>query len=275
MSNKIEVTVGIPFYRFSDKKYLCSAIESILIQTLVPKEIHLIQDGTISQELQEVVNYYVAHYSHIKHILIPQNMGLAYAINISILNSSSDYYARMDSDDISCKERFSKQICFLEKNLDIDILGTQAFIFEDEYPSLDCLIRIMPTSPKEISDLFHYQCPLIHPSVMFRRSIFAKIGLYDLQFRDTCDLELWSRALKLKIGIANLSEPLLYYRFTGSITRRAEALKEQIKARYRFNTLSPKLNLLKIMSLIFRCLPHKIQVWGYKKFKKDVSFSHR
>ncbi|MCC5656501.1 glycosyltransferase [Nostoc sp. XA010] len=271
MNVNADVTVGIPFYKGSNIAHLRIAIDSILSQTLIPKEIHLIQDGAVPKKLEETVNAYTANYPQVKHLLISQNMGLAHALNISILNSSSKYYARMDSDDITDPDRLSKQIDFLESNLDIDILGTWAFVFEDEFPSENCSIRIMPVRNKEIHELFHYQNPLIHPSVMFRRSVFAKTGLYNIEFRSECDLELWARALKLGVGISNLSEPLLYYRNTGVIARRSAALGQQIKARYRYNTLSPKLNILKVMSLVFRVLPHKMQVWGYKKLKKQSS----
>jgi glycosyltransferase involved in cell wall biosynthesis len=268
---KPDITVGIPFYKGSDVAHLRAAIDSILWQSLPAKEIHLIQDGSVSKTLEELIKEYTATYPHIKHLLISQNMGLAHALNISILNSSSKYYARMDSDDIAHPDRFSKQIDFLESNLDIDILGTWAFVFEDELPSENCPIRIMPVRNQEIHELFHYQNPLIHPSVMFRHSVFAKIGLYNVEFRLEEDLELWARALKLRVGISNLSEPLLYYRNTGVIARRSAALRQQIKARYRYNTLSPKLNILKVMSLVFRVLPYKMQVWGYKKLKKQSS----
>ncbi|MHC5914064.1 MAG: glycosyltransferase [Nostoc sp.] len=263
------ITVGIPFYQGSNIAHFRAAIDSILWQSLPAKEIHLIQDGSVSKTLEEIVKEYTETYPHIKHLLISQNMGLAHALNISILNSSSEYYARMDSDDIAHPERLSKQIDFLESNLDIDILGTWAFLFEDEFPTGNCSIRIMPVCNQEIHALFHYQNPLIHPSVMFRSSVFAKIGLYNIEFRSECDLELWARALKLRVGISNLSEPLLYYRNTGVISRRSAALGQQIKARYQYNTLSLKLNILKVMSLLFRILPYKMQVWGYKKFKKE------
>ena len=266
-----DVTVGIPFYKGSNVKHFCIAVDSILSQTLVPKEIHLIQDGAAPKNLEEIVDKYTATNPHVKHLLISENMGLAHAVNISILNSRSKYYARMDSDDIAHPERLSKQVNFLEKNADIDILGTWAFVFEDEFPSQNCSLRMTPVGSKEIDNLFHYQNPLIHPSVMFRRSVFAKTGLYDIEFYSECDLELWARALKVKVGISNLSDPLLYYRNTGVIARRSAALGQQIKARYRYNTLSPKLNLLKLMSLLFRLLPHSLQIWGYKRFKQEIN----
>jgi glycosyltransferase involved in cell wall biosynthesis len=271
MTLTADVTVGIPFYKESKLAHFQAAIDSILCQDLLPTEIHLIQDGPVQNTLQEVVNQYTANYPFVKHLLITQNMGLAYALNTSILNCSTNYYARMDSDDIAHPERLSKQVHFLEENSYIDILGTWAFVFEGELPSQNCPIRVMPARYQKIQELFHYQNPLIHPSVMFRRSVFAQLGLYNRAFRSECDLELWARALKLQIGISNITEPLLYYRNTGVIARRAAALGQQIIARYRYNTLSPKLNLLKVTSLLFRLLPEDIQKWGYKRFKQEIN----
>ena len=116
--------------------------------------------------------------------------------------------------------------------------------------------------------------PLIHPSVIFRVSVFDKIGLYDETFYDEkggCseDLELWARALKNNIKIQNIQEPLLYYRITGRLDRRSQAdsIKRQIRARYAYNTMSIKLNILKILSIFFRILPKKTRNWAYNNLR--------
>ena len=111
--------------------------------------------------------------------------------------------------------------------------------------------------------------PLVHPTVVFRVSVFDKIGLYDEKFYTDQDLELWSRALKNKVGISNIQKPLLYFRIEGRQKRRSKfsAIKRQIIARYSYNTLSMKLNILKIASILFRLLPEKIRLWGYKNIR--------
>ena len=260
------ITVGIPFHSTTNVLQFCEAVNSILNQTLIPDEIHLIQDGFIPDDLLETVNFYVRSISYVKHILLPQNLGLSHAINISVLSTTSKYYARMDSDDISFPERLEKQVLFLEDNPNIEILGAWAQEFKNNDNIGQGFIRKVPQVQSKMAELLHYRNPLIHPTVVFRRSVFAKIGLYDSNFRLEEDLELWSRAFKMNVGITNLSEVLLHYRFDGSgVNRRASAIKYQIYVRCNYRTYSLKLNLLKLMAIIMRTLPCSFQEWIYQK----------
>jgi glycosyltransferase involved in cell wall biosynthesis len=258
------VTVGIPFYSDSKPEELKAAIDSIISQSLRSVDIHLIQDGLVPEALSQIIHSYIEGHSNITHLVIKHNSGLAHAINLSILNTTSKYYARMDSDDIAHPQRLEKQVQFLETHPDIDILGTWAVEFEND-PEQGS-IRKLPVEATEMKQMFHYRNPFIHPTVVFRRSVFAKIGLYDATFLDE-DLELWSRAFLAGINVANLPEPLLFYRFAGSIQRRSSRLYYHIKARYQFNTWSIKLNLLKVLSLLLRIMPYPFQAWAYKNLR--------
>ena len=53
------ITLGITFYEKTNSKYLCESIDSILEQTIIPKIIHLIQDGEISRQdlLRKVLSW--------------------------------------------------------------------------------------------------------------------------------------------------------------------------------------------------------------------------
>jgi glycosyltransferase involved in cell wall biosynthesis len=264
-----KVTVGIPFYKGSNSEHFRSAIDSILSQKLLPTEIHLIQDGPIPNDLDNIVKHYLTTYPFIKHELVPENLGLAHALNLSILKTTTEYYARMDADDIAHPERLKKQVDFLETYPEIDILGTWAIEFEGCPISGKGITRKPPVSQSHIYSMIHYQNPLIHPSVMLRRTVFAKIGLYDTNFRRDQDLELWGRAIRMKVGMTNIPEVLMYYRNTGVLKRRSDLKRvfNMAKIRYRYNTLSPQLNILKILTIIFPLMPIYIQNWGYKKFK--------
>ena len=261
------ITVGIPFFSKTISEQFQAAVDSVLAQSLQPDEVHLIQDGPVSEELSKVVKTYVESFSYIKHLIIEHNSGLAHAINFSILNTTSEYYARMDSDDIAHPQRLEKQSAFLEAHSDVQILGTWAIEFEENLFTEQGFVRQVPTNLTEMKAMFHYRNPFIHPTVMFRRSVFAKVGLYNVNFRLEEDLELWSRVFNTEVKVANLPEALLYYRFTGSIQRRAAAVRYQVKARYQFNTWSIKLNVLKFLSLLLKIMPYGLQKWAYKNLR--------
>jgi hypothetical protein len=67
--------------------------------------------------------------------------------------------------------------------------------------------------------------------------------------------------------VANLPEPLVYYRFTGSVQRKAVAVRYNAKARYQFNTWSIQLNVLKVLAILLRTMPNSVQAWAYKNLR--------
>ncbi len=268
-NNQPGVTVGIPFHAGIKAEYFRQAVESILSQTLPPQQLHLIQDGPVPEDLAGPARSYAAAHRFIRYLVIPVNSGLPYALNLSILSSDTRYYARMDADDISHPWRLQKQVAYLEGHPEIDILGTWALEFRQNPVAEEGVLKKMPLGREKIESLFHYRDPFVHPSVMFRRSVFERIGLYDPRFRTNQDTELWARALRLKVGVANLPEVLLYFRAEGVVKKRANpaSLYRLAKARYRYNTWSLKYNVLKITSLLFRLLPSRLQEWGYRNLR--------
>lgn len=263
-----DVTVGIPFYALVPVTQFKQAVDSILGQTFKPTNIHLIQDGPVPDDLAAAVKEYVQSYANIRHLYIEKQSGLAYAANISILHSPTKYYARMDADDIAHPQRLEKQVNYLELHPNIDILGTWVKEFYSA-PTEDGFVKKLPHDPVLIEEFFHYRNPLAHPTVMFRRESFAKMGLYDYKFLTECDLEMWGRALNMGVRIDNLEEVLLYFRMVGVVRRRSEPGRvwQQIRARYRHNTWSIKLNTLKVLAIVFRLLPVKVQQWGYHNLR--------
>jgi len=266
---KGKITVGIPFYRGTAREELVAAVDSILGQSFKPAVIQLIQDGPVREELALTVEKYLAEDSCFVHLRIEVQRGLAYALNLSILEADTEYYARMDSDDISHPRRLEKQRVFLEENPQVEMVGTWLLEYEKNIDHPENRIRQVPAGQDEIYRLFHYRNPLNHPTIMFRRSMFAEIGMYNSAFKRAQDTELYARAFKKLVGVANIPEVLYYMRASTMLERRASfaQLKYQMLGRYKYNTWSPYLNLLKIASLLFRLLPIRIQQYGYDKYR--------
>ena len=266
---KNSITVGIPFYKKTNAKYFDIAIQSIIHQTFSADSIHLIQDGEVDSLLKQLVKKYEKEYANIKVIILPKK-GLPYALNQSIKQSETEYYARMDADDISVKNRFESQINFFQKNIDLDILGTWAYEFETDHNNKSLYINKTPIESDKIERYVHYRNPLVHPSVMFKISVFDKIGYYNEKMYTDQDLELWVRALKNKINISNINKPLLYLRTEGRLIRRSQfsAIKRQMQIRYSYNTCSFKLNVLKLASIIIRVMPIFVRKWSYRYLRK-------
>ena len=129
----------------------------------------------------------------IKVIVHKKNMGLPYSLNEGIRKSTGEYIARMDSDDISLKNRLKVQAEFLDKHKDIDICAMFAKMIGD-----DNALMVHPFIKNELihEHLMFRNC-LIHPLIMFRKEFIERHNLYyNEEFVCAQDFELWNRCKK-------------------------------------------------------------------------------
>ncbi|MBO4609004.1 MAG: glycosyltransferase [Lachnospiraceae bacterium] len=161
-----------------------------------------------------------------------ENRGLAFSLNECIKLAKGKYIARMDADDECLPERFARQVEFLESNPEYAWCGTGAELF-DENGAWG--YRRMPEIPQK-KDYYKYS-PYIHPSVMFRRSVFDSFAGYleeDETYRCE-DYEIFMRLMQKGLKGYNLPEPLFRY-FECSDSYRSRNVKNRInEARVRAN----------------------------------------
>ena len=197
---------------YNGESYLESAIESILQQTFTDF-IFLIIDDASTDQTGVILEQFAQQDSRIKILNNRQNRGLAYSLSRGVEAATTAWIARMDADDIAIRDRLEKQMNHIEKNPEIDILGGYALDINDNGDILG--ERKVPISHEAISR-FIWTNPLIHPTVLFRRSAILKIGSYYNRTRQRIpeDYHLWFRAAAAGLRFANLPEPLIYYRFS-------------------------------------------------------------
>lgn len=196
---------------YNDRFFIQKALDSI-VQQLSPDMELLIIDDFSSDGSEDIINNISSTNSQIRIIRNDSNRGLGYCLALGTQEAKGQYVIRMDSDDICLPDRFIKQINFLNQNPDVDIIGGWAIeIDEHDNPGR---LRKMPASHRKIQSSI-WACPLIHPTVAFRKDKILLAGNYRHQSsRRQEDYELWFRCLKEGLQFANLEEPLIYYRFT-------------------------------------------------------------
>jgi len=211
------LTATILMAVYNDYAFLKEAVDSIIKQLLPNTELLIIDDSS-SDGSEKIIRSLASKNSQVRVIRNTTNRGLGRCLALGTEEAKGRYIIRMDSDDICLPERFAKQIDFLDKNPDIDILGGWA-VEIDEHGKTGKL-RKMPPSHQEIKASI-WACPLIHPTVAFRRDKVLSAGNYQHQpSRRQEDYELWFRCLKHGLKFANLEEPLIYYRFTSKSQRK-------------------------------------------------------
>lgn len=210
---------------FNNEKYIQESIESILSQTFKDFEFVIVSDGSTDKtgEILDGFNDF-----RIKIIKNKKNIGLTKSLNKALKIAKGEYVARQDADDVSSPERFRKQVEFLNNNSEIKVLGTFAYGINNTGKILRK--EMAPVSWVTVKKNLIKNNSFIHPSVMIKKDILDKVGLYNEEFETTQDYELWFRILKVAKG-ANLPLFLIKKRYTSEM---ASLQKEKTQLR---NTL--------------------------------------
>lgn len=206
-------SVLMSVYETDSAEYLHLALESIYDkQTLKPNEIVIVFDGPITDKLKEVLeNFAEDKQDIVKFVPLKENVGLGEALRIGSLECTCDYILRMDSDDISDDLRFEKQLDYMEKHPEIDVLGTDIREFTGETEEPDLKKRICPKDHNDIVKMSKTRNPMNHVTVCIKRSALIKSGGYkSLLLLE--DYYLWLRMIAAGCTLANLNEPLVYVR---------------------------------------------------------------
>ena len=199
------VSVILPVY--NGQEFILESIQSILNQTYKNLELIIIDDGSIDNTYQIISSQTDPRITIIRQ----ENIGLAKSLNKGIRLSKSSLIARQDADDLSHPERIEKQVRYMNENITCDLLGTWAKVLEEKNSSFSYLIHPTTSIGCKISLLF--DCCFTHSSVMIRRTILDKVGLYseDSNRQPPEDYDLWSR-IAIHSEVSNLPEVLVQYR---------------------------------------------------------------
>jgi glycosyltransferase involved in cell wall biosynthesis len=200
-SPKVSVVMSV----YNGEKYLKEAIDSILNQTFKDFEFIIINDGSTDNSLKIIKSY-----KDPSIILISRkNKGLVDSLNEGIKKAKGEYIARMDADDISLKERFKKQVEFLDKNTEVGLVGTSMKIIDDNGSVKR--IQYVLCGDCELKSELILRCPYVHGSTMIRRNALPPSEIYRKKYWPAEDYDLWLR-LAINTKISNLCEPLYHYR---------------------------------------------------------------
>lgn len=113
-----KISVVMPAY--NAEKYIGEAIESILNQTFKDFEFIIINDGSVDHT-KEIIR----EYNDPRIVLLEndKNRGIVLSLNKGLDAATGKYIARMDADDIALKNRFERQVEYLDEHKDIGVLG--------------------------------------------------------------------------------------------------------------------------------------------------------
>lgn len=150
-------------------------------------------------------------------VVIEKSRGLPYALNQGLAACTTDYVARLDSDDRCWPDRFRRQLDVMQSDPELAVLGTSVVEIDETGDRIG--EREAPTG-RELLRKLRWLNKIVHPSVLMRREVIEQVGGYDEAAIRAEDYDLWLRVAAVA-EVDNLAEPLLDYRMhTGQEWRR-------------------------------------------------------
>ncbi|WP_086774355.1 glycosyltransferase [Vibrio coralliirubri] len=264
------VLMSVYYKETSDNFHRCLA--SIYLQSLAPKEIVLVLDGQLTDELYSTIEYWKVKLP-ILTVPLENNVGLGKALNIGLDLCSCDLVARMDTDDICMPFRFQKQIEEFEKDSDLDICGTYIIEF-DKSPDQVMSKRVLPILNDDIVSKCGWSNPFNHMTVMYKKSAVETAGGYrHMPWME--DWYLWLRMISINSKCLNIPEYLVKARTGAGMIERRSGLS-YIKSEWMLTKIKVSLSLMSWPKSLFiflvrsfpRVLPRKVLLSLYLIMRK-------
>lgn len=159
----------------------------------------LIMDDASEDKTFEILKKVSGQDKRVKIYRNEVNLGLTKSLNILIKKSKGSYLARQDADDVSLPNRLDRQLFYLINKRN-EACTTRAFIknSQKKIPGLSYYI------PINLS--IKFKNPFIHGTLMIKREVMYKLGLYNEFFYYSQDYYLFKKLIKNKFKIKNINE---------------------------------------------------------------------
>lgn len=270
IKNKVAVIMTV--YKNDNIDDLRLAIDSIVKQSLLGYRVFLGSDGPIPDNILVLLKEFDSLFDNLELVLFQKNRGLAFSLNeliaIILEDGSYEFIARMDADDISYVTRLEKQVNYLNSNLNVSVCGTSCREFGAGFAKQE---KHLPQLHEDLLDFSITRCPFIHPTVMFRSTVFLDGCLYPTDTTLTEDMALWFELLDKGYQFGNLNEILLDYRLNENTINRRKGISKamsEINIRSNYMVKLKRVNLRNIMlisaRIIFHLMPSVLVKAAYK-----------
>lgn len=211
--------VSVVMAAYNVALYIEQAVTSILQQTYTDFELIVIDDGS-TDGTWEVLERLASQDARIRLARNLENMGISHTRNRLTEMARGDLIAVMDSDDWCLLDRLEKQVTYLDQYPEVGVVGGQILYYWEKDGKYSPSYPLFALTPGHAAWTLHFSRPVLHPTVMMRRSLLVDIEGYRPEFDVAHDCDLWQR-LSHHTKFANLPDIVVYYRrHESNITRR-------------------------------------------------------
>lgn len=204
-------SVLMSVYYGTDAEQFKEAVNSVIKQTLIPDEIVIVVDGQINDDVRNAMNS-LQKVCQIKIVIVElnDNVGLGTALKKGTEYISTNWIARMDSDDISMPNRFELQMDAISNSPQLAVVGGQLLEFSGDIHNIIGK-RKVPLGQDEIINFAKFRSPFNHPTVVINKSKLKDVGGYE-NLEGFEDYYLWGKMISRNMQMCNLSVDVLFMR---------------------------------------------------------------
>jgi glycosyltransferase involved in cell wall biosynthesis len=182
------VSVVVPSYNHAP--FVETTLRSILKQTVPPKELIVIDDGS-SDDSPRIIERVLRDCSFPVEFVTRQNRGLCATLNEGLAKTSGDYFSYLGSDDLWLPDFLRERVQLLESRRDAVLAYGHTFFVDEENRVIDCTAHWANYADGDARQMLLRTIGPMSPTVLYRRSALehehwdesAKLEDYDLYLR--------------------------------------------------------------------------------------------
>jgi glycosyltransferase involved in cell wall biosynthesis len=271
--------VSIILTSYNHEKFIGKAIESILNQTFVNFEL-IILDDCSSDNSWEIINSYSD--SRIKKYRNLVNQGSTSGVNRAISRvAKGEYIAMHHSDDVWEPEKLRKQCDYLAANKKVGAIFSNASIIDENsrdiedisHPYFNVFTQQNKSRFEWLRQFFILGNALCHPSALVRKSVYKECGIYQPEYSQLPDFDMWIRVCK-KFDIYVLAEKLVKFRILDNYKNTsADSPEVRIRTQFEYYKILERFRNVRSYDDFVRIFPETTKYCTKHNFDVDYALS--
>jgi len=205
-ANRPLISVIVP--AFNSSAYLKDAVNSVLQQTYAPIELIVVDDGS-TDATREIL----AGFSGELEYVYQPNSGIGAARNRGVEESSGEFLAFLDADDLWLQDKLRMQMDIFDHEPETQVVYGQAEQF--------CSPELDEDERRKLAHISGQRIAAPVPTAMLiRRQAFETVGPFDTSLRIGVEMEWYGRLCDRSLNMVMLDELLFRRRLHLSNTNR-------------------------------------------------------